>query len=237
MESQVFVISGFTFSEPVTSLTDIVLAVICLILAIRVRKRCNESLFNNAWRLFFLFTGISTLIGSFAHGLQQDIPEKLFNTLWLGMNICSSVSVFFALRATIRFTNAPRTLRIYLVLSNYILLITFVLLTLLRNDFEIFKVHASIALFIIFLTHGIAYFKNHVGSGSVALGIIFSFITVCIHTAQLSISTWFNYKDISHVIMMVSLIMIYNGLYLMSRNLDLSFRRNQLRLQAIGNPA
>lgn len=144
------------------------------------------------------------------------------------MNLCSSISVFFALRATIRFTNSGASVKVFLNIVNYLLLAVFAGLTIFRNDFEIFKIHASIALSIIFLTHLIAWFRSHVGSGSIVVGMILSFLTVFIHSAQISISDWFNYKDISHVIMMISLIMVYNGIFLMSRNNNLSFRRTQL---------
>ncbi|MBK8345261.1 MAG: hypothetical protein IPL12_19470 [Bacteroidetes bacterium] len=45
-------------------------------------------------------------------------------------------------------------------------------------------------------------------------------------------SPWFNYKDISHVIMMVSLVMIYNGIHMMSENLKLSVFRTKLQNKA-----
>ncbi len=227
MQLEILEVAGISISEPVTSFTDLILASICFILCARVRKHCHESIFNNAWRLFFLFTGISTLIGALAHGLQSELPQTTFNNLWLCMNISGSISVFFSLKATVNFIKVKERIKNIFNLINGAMLITFLGFSLLNNDFEIFKIHIAIGLLMIFFTHLFAYIKNHFGSGFVTSGLMLSFITVFIHSAQISISSWFNYKDISHVIMMISLWMIYQGIYRMSSILKISVFRER----------
>ena len=225
MEIEALHISGIIYSEPTTSITDIILAVISFTLVERMKNFFNESFFNNAWRLFFFFMGVSTGIGAICHGFELMLPPNVYSFLWGCMNISSSIAVFFALKATIRFSRfGDRFERIFQV-SNYLLLFGFICFTVVSNNFEIFKIHAGIALSIIFLTHLVAYFHSHVGSGSIVIGMLLSFLTVYIHSEQISVNSWFDYKDISHVIMMFSLIMIYNGIYLMKENLKLSVQR------------
>ncbi|MBK7038161.1 MAG: hypothetical protein IPI31_18240 [Bacteroidetes bacterium] len=221
--------SGITFSEPATSITDMVLAIICFSLVARIKNNFNESFFNNAWRLFFLFTGLATSLGTVCHGFELMLPTSIHNMLWMCMNICSSISVYFALKATIRFTRAEDFAHRLLQVLNIGSLVVFSGLTIVNNDFEIFKIHCAIGLTLIFITHAFASYKSHVGSGSIVLGMLLSFITVYIHTNQISINAWFDYKDIGHVIMMFSLVLIYNGIYLMKENLKLSVYR--LRFQ------
>lgn len=229
MDIQIITVAGLTIGEPVTSLTDIVLAVISFTLFARIKNRLNESFFNNSWRMFFLFMGISTGTGAIAHAINGSSSTQLFNNLFMAMTVFSSIAVFYALKATIRFTKVPKWFRKGLTIANFTLLVVFSGYTLLTNNFEIFKIHAAAGLFLIFLTHFIAWQRKHSGSGWIMSGMGISFITVIIHTKQFSLSPWFNYKDISHVIMMISLVMIYNGVYMMSSNLKLSvFRQNNV---------
>ncbi|MEZ5014715.1 MAG: hypothetical protein R2794_10535 [Chitinophagales bacterium] len=227
MEIETIRIAGLTISEPVTSFTDVILAIISIALCIRIRVRMHESYFTNAWRFFFLFMGLSTGIGAVAHGIGT-LHSAAFSTLWMVMNLCCSVAVYWALRATILFTRITPPWNKIFQAVNVGTLISFIGLTLFNNDFEIFKIHAAVGLFLIFLTHLIAYFRSHQGSGWIVSGMLLSFLTVLIHTRQISISNWFNYKDISHVIMMGSLLLIYGGIYRMSRNLRLSVFRSSI---------
>lgn len=232
LEIEIITVAGLTIGEPVTSLTDIVLAVISFTLFARIKNRLNESFFNNSWRMFFLFMGISTGTGALAHALNGTEAIWWYNTLFMAMTVFSSISVFFALKATIRFTNMDSGVRKFLTITNFVLLAVFMAYTFISNNFEIFKIHAAAGLFLIFLTHFIAWQRSHSGSGWIMSGMGISFFTVLIHTQQFSLSPWFNYKDISHVIMMVSLVMIYNGIHMMSENLKLSVFRTKLQNKA-----
>ena len=219
MEIEIITVAGLTIGEPVTSFTDIVLAVISFTLFARIKNRLNESFFNNSWRMFFLFMGFSTGTGALAHALNGTDAVQWYDTLFTCMTLFSSISVFYALKATINFTNLPLLASKVLTTLNFTLLMVFMAYTYFSSNFEIFKIHAAAGLFLIFLTHFIAWRRSHSGSGWIMSGMGISFFTVLIHTKQFSLSPWFNYKDISHVIMMVSLIMIYNGVYMMGQNL------------------
>ncbi len=177
--------------------------------------------------MFFLFMGVSTGIGTFAHALNGTDSIQLCNSLFMAMTICSSFAVFFALKATIFFTSLNYLTKKIFNWINLSLLIIFLIYTLGTNNFEIFKMHAAAGLLLIFITHSIAWWRSHTGSGWIMGGMGISFVTVLVHTKQFSFSPWFNYKDISHVIMMASLVLIYNGVHMMSENLKLSvFRAN-----------
>ncbi len=216
---------GILINEPVTAGTDVVLSVLAFFLAARIRTRLHSSLFNDDWRLFFLFIGLSTGVGSVAHGLSAYFSETWFNFTWMAMNLFAGVSVYFALKATIRYIRLPRTSAALLHKVNIILMVFFALLSVARNDFEIFKIHAGIGVVSIFVTFLTAWFRQYKGSGAVTLAFALSIMTVMIHSTQLSFSPWFNHKDLSHVFMMASLILVYRGMQLMSDSLRLSFRR------------
>lgn len=228
MEIATVQIGNLIIGEPMTSLTDIIIAVTSFTLFFRIRDRLNESYFYQSWRMFFLFMGISTTFGTVAHALNGSRAVELYNVLFQCMTICSSVAVFYALQATISFMSLSDTMRRYMHAGNVVLLFIFIAYTIMLSDFEIFKLHAGGALFIIFLTHLIAMGKNHWGSGWIVSGMLLSFFTVFIHSIQFSISRWFNYKDISHVIMVMSLLFIYMGIKSMHEHLRLSVFRARM---------
>jgi len=223
-------LGNLIINEPVTSLTDIFLSIIAAVLFFRVKNNCSKGLFFDSWAMFFLFMCISTTIGTFAHGFYDAWGLKVHNTLWMLMNISVSVAVFFSIQATIVFMGAEKFLNRILLTSNTILLSGFIISTLAWNNFEILKIHTAIGVIVIFATHGIALFKNHFGSERIVTAFSLSLLTLLIHTYQVSVSKWFNFKDISHVLMMLSLMLIYSGVFRMSQNTILSFRRNNSAL-------
>lgn len=224
-------IFGLIIGEPTTTITDIILSAISFALMARVRDNMNESFFYNYWKMFFLFMGISTGFGTVAHALNGSQATELYDVFWKSMVVASGISVYYAVQATLQFMNAADNLTIWMKRINLFALVAFSSYTLILNDFEVFKVHAGIGLFIIFMTHLVAWNKKHWGSGWIVSGMLLSFLTVLIHTTELSFSAWFNYKDISHVIMMLSLVFIYKGIRDMRDMHTLSvFRAYQNRL-------
>lgn len=219
-------------TEPVTSITDVILAIISFTLFFRVRSNCVKSEFHNAWRMFFLFMGITTAIGAITHGLADELGPKLHYDLWMLMTISPSIAVFYSIKATIQFSYANIYWTRIFNWLNIIVLSIFITCTLLWNNFEILKIHAGIGVMVILITHIKAMTLNHFGSGLIVSAFIISLLTIAIHSFQISLSVWFNFKDISHVMIMISLILIYTGVYRMSQNTKPSFRRAQLAIAA-----
>jgi hypothetical protein len=217
-------IAGLTIHEPMTAFTDVLLSVLSFVLVARIRSRLHESFYNNAWRMFFLFFGISTSIGIVSHGFVSYFSADTNYILWMSMNAFASISVYFALQATIRYSRTKVQNRELLKRINLTLLLSFLLLTIFLNNFEIFKIHAAIGVLVIFFTYLTAWSRSLRGSGAIMLAFLVSILTVFVHTAQWSLSSWFNYKDLAHVMMMVSLMLVYHGMQLMSRTISLRFR-------------
>ena len=69
----------------------------------------------------------------------------------------------------------------------------------------------GIGLVFILISHVITNRRGLEGSLFVVIGMSCSFIPVFIHSQQISLSKWFNFNDISHVFMMLSLYFIFLG--------------------------
>lgn len=204
-------IFGIHLQEPVTVLTNILIVVTCAILYFKLNLTTSKPELKKHWRLFFVFFGTSALIGAFAHGFKSYFAEETFYYIWMLMNLSGIPITYFLHSANIElsdFTDKTKQLLHYIILA---IILVFVVITILTNNFASVKINGGIAILFTIIVHVITWRKKVEGSGWIAFGFIFSISTMIIHTAKLSLSDWFNFKDISHVFMNIALFMIYAG--------------------------
>jgi hypothetical protein len=126
------------------------------------------------------------------------------------MNVLSAISVYFAELSAIEVViNQNKKKLINLI--DLILLMSFTSLSLYTQNFNIAKINMGIGLVFILISHVITNRRGLEGSLFVVIGMSCSFIPVFIHSQQISLSKWFNFNDISHVFMMLSLYFIFLG--------------------------
>ncbi len=82
------------------------------------------------------------------------------------------------------------------------------------SDFKIAQLASSSVLIgFIFPLFIIQFIKTKSkGSKLILFAIIFALFPALVFNNQLSISNWFNYHDISHVLMSIYMILMYNGI-------------------------
>ncbi|MEO6302272.1 MAG: hypothetical protein ABIP51_03760, partial [Bacteroidia bacterium] len=157
-----------------------------------------------------------------AHAVHYQAGKLFFDVVFYIMNAFSLISIYFCFKApyllyTLNKTNPHKKITYFVILWIACLLIY----TLIQNNFLILKIHAGIVLLYSFIVHLIVYNRTkEPGSKLVAIGISISFIPIIIHTLKLSIDQWFNYKDISHVIIFFSLIVIYKGVKITAKKIE-----------------
>ncbi|MDP2386334.1 MAG: hypothetical protein Q8M29_08175 [Bacteroidota bacterium] len=214
-------IAGIHIQEPVTVLTNMLIVATSVFLYYKVGvKNTEKSLLVKYWRLFFFFFGLNALIGSVAHGFKSYFSPDIFYYVWLCMNLASVPITYYLLRANIelsKFTTRNKKISEIIVLC---LSIVFAVLTAITNNFAIVKINALIAILITIVSHYRAYRDRRPGSGYITFGFTFSILALVVHGAKLSLSDWFNFKDISHVIMNITLCIIYAGVLLELRFLE-----------------
>lgn len=221
MKDPYIILNGITVYEPMTAFTDLIICAISLLFYFRIKTNCKDDAFGKSWSLFFFWMFTSTLIGTIAHGAHYYFPETTFKVIWLAMNLSGLIATFYSIKATISFAAYSNSTneRIKFILPA--LMALFVILTIALNNFIFVKVFAGVGLLYIFFTHFKPFKNGRLGSGSILLGIGISFLTVFIHTAKISFHEHFNFKDISHVIMMLSLYFIFSGVMLQYKEKDI----------------
>jgi len=204
-------IFGFDLLEPVTVLTNVIISGFCLYFYLKLNHIGSQIKLKKYWRLFFLFFGISAILGGIAHGFKPYFEPLVFYYVWLSMNLTGLVITYFLLRSNLEFANPEKPKKQLLQLLILSVTLLFLFITIVSNNFLSVKINGGIAVIISLITHFQTYRKGLPGSGYISFGFTFSLLSIVVHSTQFSISEWFNYKDISHVIMNISLYFIFLG--------------------------
>ena len=139
------------------------------------------------------------------HGLQSYVGPEYKRIGW----ICGASALLllgigsFELIKTQFNKTVFKVLRVLFV-GQYISL-TFLMLNPSTSDFILAQLSSTISLILFILPiHLYNYLKTKdLGSGYILLTIFYSIIPGFIYNNQISINKWFNYHDISHVLMAV----------------------------------
>jgi di/tricarboxylate transporter len=206
-------LGALKITEPVTAGTDLLIALIAIILAvlifIRVRKIAEPVGRNLSWFYFFLFMGLSTFAGALSHGLRYYLPGSAFLFMFTLMNVLSGVSSLYAQLATIDFEveNRTRRMKSFAVL----LFICFIMLVIWIRSFTVTNIYVTGTFLFVLYNHRRSWKKGKNPSKYICYGILISFITAFVFLFKISLSEWFNHKDIAHVFIMISLLVMYQG--------------------------
>ena len=209
-----FTFLGFRVAEPVTALTDFILTAMCFAFYFQLVIRKQEARIQ-PWRLFFLFMGFSTLLGAITHGWFENHNIFGYNFLWSLMQLFSGLSVFYAQLATIK--NIENTgIPIYSTPEKSVLfcrlqLFVFFISVIVFQSFLTVVINSTLGFLMVLYIQLVANKKGNRSAGWIAFGITISFITAIVHALKISVNEWFTYKDFAHVIMMISLSIMFYG--------------------------
>lgn len=177
----------------------------------KLDKNPKEAKLNRYWRFFFLFFGINAAVGFVTHGFKSYFTEQAFYYVFMCMNLASVPITFSLMKANVENTamedKTKKSLNIVIFFASAV----FIGVTVLTNTFVVVKLAALISIIFSIIVHVINYRKGYPGNGLIIWGFIVSVSALIVHGAKLSFSDWFNYKDISHVIMITSMLFIYVG--------------------------
>ena len=157
---------------------------------------------------FFLIFGISTITAGLAHGFYNYTGENFLLISWT----VGVLSVFLITNATITVIR-NKNLRIFLTYFTILQLIVSVILIFATQHFLIvtFSTVLGVALIKLPLRLFFSYKLKDKYSKTIAYAVAVSALSAIIHSFKISISDWFNHKDISHVILTVAIIIYYIG--------------------------
>jgi hypothetical protein len=210
---------GLKVFEPMVLLTNIIFCIFCILFYLRLNKFKHG--YSQQMARFLLALGISSIFGATGHAVQMQLGNLFFEIILFLMNLTSLLGIYFCFRSAYTYSHLNKPIS-----KMYIYFVIFWITGLLiacgvHGNFLLIKIHAGITLIYSLIVHYLNYKKEKdKGSERVVLGILISFVPILVHTFKFSLGEWFNYKDIAHTIMIVSLTVIYMGAKTISERLQ-----------------
>lgn len=219
MEEHPFItLLGIKFTEPVTMLTDIILAVVCFYFALVLTKSSRETESKKYFIYYFYTMSAGTFLGGlFGHGLQAYIGMIGKYPSW----VLTILAMYFLQIAS--FNLIPKLsdgYKKYYKLFAIILMIIFLIIAFYKNHFSYVVFHNIVAALFIIPTFAYLYIKyRFVGSGWILFSFIISTTIPYFQLNRIGVNRWFTYHDVCHAIMLIGLSLIFYGAWLIHKNI------------------
>lgn len=204
--------SGIRIDEPIVTLTDLLVSVLCFLFAYKLQKSGKQGKVFLYFKIYFLVMGIATALG----GIIGHAFMYQFSFYWkLPGWITSMISIMFVERAAIEHTRIRLNSTIVKVFRfvNIIEFITFLTLTIVTLNFFFVEFHSGYGLmFVVLSLEGYLFLKTkNEASKFMLIGIAFAAIAALFFMTKTSFHQWFNYLSISHVLMAIAAWFFYMG--------------------------
>ena len=208
-------IGGLRVGEPTTTATDLLVAAVCFY---AFAKLGNEQEFRakRYFRLYFLFLGIATFWGAIiTHASIYFLSQPWKVPGW----ISSTWSVSLLALAMVEYhydmiKNWVSSLKILILFE----LLAVMVITIYTVEFKWAGAHSAFGLFLIVASLAAASYINKKDDGSrwMLFGIGVFLLSGITFSAKLSIHTWFNHVDLTHVFLAVAAWVIYKSILKMA---------------------
>ena len=205
-------IFGILLMEPMTVLTNLIIAAVCFYALWRVHQTGKKDIITNFMKGFFISMGIATICGAFiGHGFLYILGEKWKLIGWY----TSMISVALVERASISHAKkliSPGLGRFFLVL-NVVELITLMVLTTVTLHFKFVEFHSAYGfLVVVFSFHLYTYLKTKdEGSKYMLYTNAILLIAVYIFNKPVILDVFFNHRDLAHLFMAWAIYLIMIG--------------------------
>lgn len=198
--------------EPITTITDILLGVICIYAFLRIVKLKHAGDGSGYFMSYFLVLGLGAITGGvLGHAFQYCLADawKLVSWTLTLVSVALMVQAFLVLASTFMKKNTGTII----TLLNLLLFLLAVFLMSRSIDFNPVKYYA---IFGLVLLSGSLSFLIYRKTGNRAVlvlmgGVGIGFISAIIFSLQWGLSHWFNHRDLSHIILCVSVYFVYKG--------------------------
>lgn len=204
---------GIRIDEPVTTATDILVGVTCLVCAYKLWPLYKGTKMHQQIILYFILMGIATLLGGilghgflYALGFFWKLPGWLLSMI--AVNLLERVMIHFSASEL-----SPKTLRFFSVF-NIVELVVFMALAFGTLNFLFVQIHSTYGFLVVVFSFCLYNYKRgHYPEimKNMMIGVWWIFVCAVVFVAKISISVWFNHADLAHMFMFIGAIYFYKG--------------------------
>jgi len=204
-------ISGLDVHQPVTVLTDVLIAIICVYFfrILHLAKITDRSIKH--WTRFFLFLGFASIFGAASHAFFLVHEGFGYDSFWLPMQLLNVFSAFSAQQATVhsilKGSNSKNKWNVFAILQLVLASVS----VFVFHSFLVVVINSAIALIPVMFIH-FNDAKKEVQSNYIGWGIVILFLTAIINGTKFSINEYFTYLDIAHVFITISITVMFVGI-------------------------
>ena len=218
-----FNLFGLRIDEPIVTITDLLVSVVCFISAYKIQRLNKPERTFLYFKIYFFSMGVATMLG----GILGHAFLYAFNFYWkLPGWITSMISIMFVERAAIEHTRIwlkPSVIKVLGVI-NIIEFLVFLTLTITTLNFFFVEFHSGYGLmFVVLSLEGFLYIKTkNDASKFILIGNAFAALAAFFFMTKISPHRWFDYLCVSHVLMAIAAAYFYQGV----KRIDMSKVKN-----------
>ena len=203
-------------AEQTTAVTDIILGICALLLAVFVLRsgRKSDNVKGKIWAGAFFLLSAASIIGAFAHGLQMS--ERTNTILWHPLNLALGLTIALFAAGVVYDLNRRSLPKWVLPLFLGAGIVFFLVTLLIPGTFLIFIIYEAVALIFALVVYIILAVQNTIlGSRLMAAGILITIIAAALQaTGSINFTVlWeFDHNGVFHIVQLVALVFFLFGL-------------------------
>jgi hypothetical protein len=198
--------------EPVTTVTNIILAAICFYAFFRIAQPGGAEKIRGYFKYYFLTLGLGALFGGLlGHAFLYSLSPAWKLLSWV-LILFSVAILAHALAEMARPVIKPAFCRLVRWL-NLLILFTALLVTSLTLEFSTVKYYSIFGMVVIVGSMSYILYRRTGNRAMVMLlmAVGIGSVSAVVFATGWGVSPWFNHKDISHLIISISVLFIYKG--------------------------
>jgi hypothetical protein len=204
--------------EPITTLTDLLLATVSFYAFVRIGRHGERSRIQWYFRYYFLTLGLGAMTGGLlGHAFLYRLAPGWKLISW----VLAIISVALMIHAMVEMSKPLLKARFtrLIILINWVIMPAAVFLTLRRLSFSPVKFYTIYGMLVVVGSLSLFSYIKTGGKGVARflLAVSLGLVSALIFSKQWGFSPWFNHNDISHTILAISAVLIYKGVGLVMR--------------------
>lgn len=200
-----------TIAEPMTMLTDYVLAGVTGWLGLRLFRARNGEAARSSWALAFAALAAAALLGGSYHGFAPQLSERTLDLTWKATVLAAGVASFGMLAGSAIATTAGR-LRSVLLAFAVAKLALYSAWMLVHSDFIYVIADSGTTMVALIAVHGWSAIRSRdPASPWVLAGVGVSVLAAIVQASGFAIHRHFNHNDLYHVIQIGAMVLLYGG--------------------------
>ena len=199
--------------EPMTTITDILIAIVALYYSRELTAIYLHQLLNVQyhWIWTFRMLSLGALLGAISHGIGPYFHPVAGDLIWKFTTYCIGImSYFMVLTMLHHLFDYPVVLRLRWILIALII-IYLTIVTINDNFINVIRFYVPLMAIVVF---GLLYSWLTIsanGTDMIILGILISFIAAGMQQSGIVLHEHMNYNDIAHFIQLIAMCCFYRG--------------------------